>query len=50
MIKIDLDRYILFLDFFFLIFMIGDYLFVGVCWKGKFEGDESDVYRVFEFC
>ncbi|BAD84672.1 hypothetical protein, conserved [Thermococcus kodakarensis KOD1] len=47
-IKIDLDRYIPSPDPFFSIFTIGDHLLVGACWKGKLEGDESDVYRVFE--
>ncbi len=46
--KIDLERYLSSPDPFFLIFAIDEHLLLGACWKGKIDGDESDVYRFFE--
>ncbi len=47
-VKIDLERYLSSPDPFFLIFAIDEHLLLGACWKGKIDGDESDVYRFFE--
>lgn len=35
-------------DPFSLVFMLKNHILVGACWKGKLEGDESNVYGFFE--
>ncbi|MDI3474995.1 MAG: hypothetical protein PWQ79_225 [Thermococcaceae archaeon] len=35
-------------DPFSLVFMLKNRILVGACWKGKLEGDESNVYGFFE--
>ncbi|WP_099210647.1 hypothetical protein [Thermococcus henrietii] len=47
-VKIDLDRYDPSPNPFLLIFTVDEHILLGACWKGKIDGDESNVYGFFE--